>query len=65
MKNDAIKFTKEESAGNSMPTVENVNYEMTDYLNQIKEYISDFKKLPKAEAQKKAHENLMDTGKWW
>lgn len=45
-----------------MPTVENVNYEMFDYLNQIKEYISDFKKLPKEEAQKKAHKNLMDAG---
>lgn len=57
MKNDTIRFTKEESAGDSMPTVENVHYEMTDYLNQIKKYIADFKKLPKAEAQKKAHGN--------
>lgn len=62
MKNDTIRFTKEESVGDGMPTVENVHYEMTDYLNQIKKYIADFKKLPKEEAQKKAHKNLMDTG---
>lgn len=45
-----------------MPTVENVNYEMVDYINQIKGYIDDFKSLPKAEAQKRAHENLMGSG---
>ncbi|MBO5474110.1 MAG: hypothetical protein J6A08_10070 [Lachnospiraceae bacterium] len=62
MKKSTTRFTKEESKGDSMPTVENVNYEMFDYLKQIKEYISDFKKLPKEEAQKKAHKNLMDAG---
>lgn len=45
-----------------MPTVESVYYEMTVYLQDIKEYIKAYKQLPKEEAKKQARENLLDTG---
>lgn len=45
-----------------MPTVEKVNYEMTNYLQDIEEYIEKFKNLPQNEARKQAKENLIDVG---
>lgn len=45
-----------------MPTVEKVNYEMTNYLQDIEEYIEKFKNLPQKEARKQAKENLIDVG---
>lgn len=54
------KHTKE--SGDKMPTVEKVNYEMSNYLRDIEEYIKQYKKLPEQEAKKLAKENLMDAG---
>lgn len=54
--------TKEERLGDTMPTVENVNYDVVSYIQKIKEYISDFKKLPPDDAQKQAKMNLMNSG---
>ena len=48
--------------GDKMPTVEKVNYEMTTYLQDIEEYIDNYKRLPKKEAKKQAKENLVDVG---
>lgn len=48
--------------GDKMPTVENVNYEMTEYLRNVDEYITRYKSLPKKEAKEQARKNLMDTG---
>ena len=48
--------------GDKMPTVENVNYEMTEYLRDIEEYIRGYKNLPKKEAKEQARKNLMDVG---
>lgn len=57
---ETTKRTKEN--GDKMPTVEKVNYEMTNYLQDIEEYIEKFKKLPRNEARKQAKENLIDAG---
>lgn len=56
----AIKRTK--GNGDKMPTVENVNYEMTQYLQDIEEYIRRYKNLPQKEAKEQAKKNLMDVG---
>ena len=48
--------------GDKMPTVENVNYEMTKYLQDIEEYIKRYKNLPKKEAKEQARKNLMNVG---
>ena len=48
--------------GDKMPTVENVNYEMTKYLQDIEEYIRRYKNLPKKEAKEQARKNLRDVG---
>lgn len=58
--NETIEHTKE--GGDRMPTIEQVNYEMTAYLRDIEEYIERFKSLPDQEAKKQAKENLMDIG---
>lgn len=57
---ETTKHTTEN--GDKMPTVEKVNYEMTNYLQDIEEYIEKFKKLPQNEARKQAKENLIDVG---
>ena len=49
-------------SGDKMPTVENVNYEMTEYLRDIEEYIRRYKDLPKKEAKEQARKNLMNVG---
>lgn len=56
--------TTEHTQGNGekMPTVEKVHYEMTNYLQDIEEYIEKYKRLPKKEAKKQAKENLVDVG---
>lgn len=48
--------------GDEMPTIEKVNYEMAEYLQDIKAYIANFKKLPKEEAKRRAKKNLVDAG---
>lgn len=48
--------------GDGMPTVESVNYEMTEYLQDIENYISEYKKLSQTEAKTRAKKNLMDIG---
>lgn len=45
-----------------MPEVENVYYDVASYIGKIKEYISDFKKLPPKEARIQAKMNLMNSG---
>lgn len=55
-----IRHTK--GNGDEMPTVEKVNYEMTEYLQDIEEYIKRYKNLPKKEAKEQARKNLMDVG---
>ena len=60
--NARISIKHDKGHGDKMPTVENVNYEMTNYLRDIEEYIEAYKQLPKDEAKKRARENLMDTG---
>lgn len=56
----SIKHNK--GHGDEMPTVESVNYEMTGYLQDIEEYIKNYKQLPKKEAKRQARENLVDIG---
>lgn len=57
---DTATHTKEDEV--KMPTIEKVNYEMTDYLRDIEAYIEKFKMLPEQEARKQAKKNLVDTG---
>lgn len=45
-----------------MPTVEKVYYEMTCFLQELDEYIENYKKLPEEEAKKRARQNLIDIG---
>lgn len=45
-----------------MPTVERVNYDMTEYLEGMERYIEGLKSLPKEEAASIAHKNLLATG---
>lgn len=54
------KNTKEN--GDKMPTVEKVNYEMTDYLHDIEVYMEHYKSLSQKEVRKQAKKNLMATG---
>lgn len=54
------KHTK--GSGDEMPTVEKVYYEMTCFLQELDEYIENYKKLPEEEAKKRARQNLIDIG---
>lgn len=45
-----------------MPTVERVNYDMTEYLKKMEQYIAGFDSLPREEAVSNARKNLLATG---
>lgn len=45
-----------------MPTIEKVNCEMTGYLQDIENYIEEYKNLPPKEAKQQAKKNLIDAG---
>lgn len=56
------KIKHNKGHGEEMPTVENVNFEMTDYLRRIEAYVEKYKQLPPKDAKEIAKRNLMDTG---
>lgn len=57
---ETTKHTKENE--DKMPPIEKVNYEMTNYLQDIEEYIKWYKSLPRKEAKKQSKKNLVDAG---
>lgn len=55
-------YTLKKGNGDRMPTVENVNFEMTNYLRELEAYVEEFKKLPQQDAKEISKRNLIDTG---
>lgn len=53
---------KKTNEGHKMPTVERVNYDMTEYLEKMERYIEGLNSLPKEEAASIAHKNLLAAG---
>lgn len=45
-----------------MPTAEQVNYDMMEYLEKMEQYIAKYKALPKEQAILEARRNLQETG---
>ena len=60
--NEHAKIKNNKGHGEEMPTVENVNFEMTNYLRRLEAYVEEYKQLSPKDAKETAKRNLMDTG---
>lgn len=58
MENEKRNHTNEKEA-DSMPTMERMEYERTEYIKEMEGYLHKLKKMPRQEAIKKSRENLI------